>query len=102
MSRGLLLAVPFFAGFGGFMFVFAVALQGEPAGARSRRGLRSRRWPASFFVASLLTSRLLRRWGRNVLTAGLALQATGLFVLIATVAADWPGESGRWTSPLGC
>jgi hypothetical protein len=47
---------------------------------------------ASFFVASLLTSRLLRRWGRNVVTAGLALQATGLFVLIATVAAQWPGD----------
>ena len=32
----------------------------------------------AFFVASLLTSRLLRAGAANVLTAGLALQATGL------------------------
>jgi len=92
MSRGLLLALPFFAGFGGFMFVYAVSVQGELGWSPLKAGAALTPMAGSFFVASLLTSRLLRRWGRNVLTAGLALQATGLFVLIATVAADWPGE----------
>jgi MFS family permease len=92
MSRGLLLAVPFFAGFGGFMFVYAVSVQGELGWSPLKAGAALTPMAASFFVASLLTSRLLRRWGRNVVTAGLALQATGLFVLIATVAAQWPGD----------
>jgi MFS family permease len=92
MSRGLLLAVPFFAGFGGFMFVYAVSVQGELGWSPLKAGAALTPMAASFFVASLLTSRLLRRWGRNVVTAGLALQATGLFVLIATVAVQWPGD----------
>jgi MFS family permease len=92
MSRGLLLAVPFFIGFGGFMFVYAVSVQGELGWSPLTSGAALTPMAGSFFVASLLTSRLLRRWGRNVLTAGLALQATGLFVLVATVAAQWPGD----------
>lgn len=92
MSRGLLLAVPFFAGFGGFMFVYAVSVQGELGWSPLKAGAALTPMAASFFVASLLTSRLLRRWGRNVVTAGLALQATGLFVLIATVAVQWPTD----------
>jgi MFS family permease len=92
MSRGLLLAVPFFAGFGGFMFVYAVSVQGELGWSPLKAGAALTPMAASFFVASLLTSRLLRRWGRYVVTAGLALQATGLFVRIATVAVQWPGD----------
>jgi EmrB/QacA subfamily drug resistance transporter len=92
MSRGLLLAMPFFIGFGGFMFVYAVAVQGELGWSPLKAGAALTPMAGAFFIASLSTSRLLRRWGRNVLTAGLALQATGLFVLIATVAAQWPGD----------
>jgi len=92
MSRGLLLGVPFFIGFGGFMFVYAVAVQGELGWSPLKAGAALTPMAGAFFVASLSTSRLLRRWGRNVLTAGLALQAVGLFVLIATVAAQWTGH----------
>jgi EmrB/QacA subfamily drug resistance transporter len=92
MSRGLLLAVPFFVGFGGFMFVYAVAVQGELGWSPLKAGAALTPMAGAFFIASLLTSRLLQRWGRNVLTAGLALQAAGLFVLVATVAAEWTGD----------
>ena len=92
MSRGLLLAVPFFIGFGGFMFVYAVAVQGDLGWSPLKAGAALTPMAGAFFVASLLTSRLLRRWGRNVLTTGLAVQAAGLLVLIATVAARWPGD----------
>jgi EmrB/QacA subfamily drug resistance transporter len=92
MSRGLLLGMPFFIGFGGFMFVYAVAVQGELGWSPLKAGAALTPMAGAFFIASLLTSRLLRRWGRNVLTTGLALQAVGLFVLVATVAAQWTGD----------
>jgi MFS family permease len=92
MSRGLTLAVPFFVGFGGFMFAYAVAVQVELGWSPVTAGLALAPMAVSFFVASLLTSRLLARWGRSVLTAGLTIQAAGYAILIATVAARWPTD----------
>ena len=90
MSRGLALAVPFFISFGGFMFTYAVAVQGGLGWSPLKAGAALVPMAGSFFVASLLTSRLLARWGRAVLTTGLAVQAIGYVVLVATVAARWP------------
>lgn len=92
MARGLGLAVPFFVGFGGFMFVYAVAVQGELHWSPVKAGAALTPMAGAFFVASLLTSRLLRRFGRSVLTTGLLVQATGYVVLVATVAGRWPGQ----------
>jgi predicted MFS family arabinose efflux permease len=92
MSRGLLLAVPFFIGFGGFMFVYALAVQGELGWSPLTAGGALAPMAVSFFASSLLTSRLLARFGRSVLTAGLLVQLTGYALLIATVAAQWPGQ----------
>jgi EmrB/QacA subfamily drug resistance transporter len=92
MARGLLLAVPFFIGFGGFMFVYAVAVQGELGWSPLTAGAALTPMAGSFFLSSLLTSRLLARWGRSVLTVGLLVQLVGYAVLIATVANQWPGS----------
>src|SRR6476646_3715143 len=92
MSRGLSLAVPFFISFGGFMFTYAVAVQGGLGWSPLKARAALVPMAGSFFVASLLTSRLLARWGRAVLTTGLAVQAIGYVVLVATVAARWPDQ----------
>jgi EmrB/QacA subfamily drug resistance transporter len=93
MARGLTLAVPFFVGFGGFMFVYALAVQGLLGWSAVKAGAALTPMAVSFFVASLLTSRALARWGRSVLTFGLAVQALGYLMLIATVAETWPDVS---------
>lgn len=90
MRRGLLVAVPFFVGFGAFMFVCAVTLQEGlrigPLGA----GLALAPLAAGFFGSSLVNARLVSRFGNKVVTAGLAIQFAGLLVLLGTVLADWP------------
>lgn len=92
MTRGLALAVPFFTGFGGFMFVYAIAVQGELRWSPLKAGAALSPMAVSFFLASLLTSRLLARWGRRVLTVGLVVQSAAYVVLLATVAARWPAH----------
>jgi hypothetical protein len=90
MRRGLLLALPFFAGFGAFMFCYALLVQdGLHVGALTA-GLGLVPMAAAFLLASLSTSRLLARFGARVLTAGGLLQATGLIILAVTVWQGWP------------
>ena len=90
MRRGLLLAVPFFTGFGGFMFVYALALQDGTGVSALTAGLILVPMAAGFLVASLSTARLLARFGRRVLVAGALIQASGLVAIIAELAGSWP------------
>lgn len=90
MRRGLGLGVPFFAGFGGFMFVVAVVLQQDLHSSALSAGLALVPLAGTFMVASLASSRLIGRYGRPVLTAGLAVQAVGLLTLVATALLSWP------------
>jgi len=100
MRRGLILALPFFAAFGGFMFVYAVATQELLGWSALRAGLTLAPMAAAFLVASLLTSRLLARFGRSVLTTGLLIQATGYVLLSLTVVLRWPdGLDAAWLLP---
>ena len=100
MNRGLTLALPFFAAFGGFMFVYAVATQVLLGWSALRAGLTLAPMAGAFLVASLLTSRLLARYGRNVLTAGLLIQSVGYVALAVTVATRWPdGLDAAWLLP---
>ena len=57
MAAGLALAVPFFVGFGGFMFVYAIAVQGVLGWSPLKAGAALTPMAVAFFVASLLTSR---------------------------------------------
>lgn len=96
LRRGLALVVPFSIGFGGFMFVIAVALQEGLRLGPAAAGLALAPMAAAFFVASLAGPRLVRRYGSRVVTAGGLIQAAGVLVLVLTVWGRWPG-----LGPLG-
>src|SRR6185312_5171208 len=81
---------PFFAGFGAFMFVYALLVQGALGWSSVVAGLALTQMAGTFLTASLLMPRVVVRWGRSVVTAGAALQFTGLVGLGLTVAAVWP------------
>jgi len=90
MRRGLILALPFFAGFGAFMFCYALLVQVGLHASALTAGLGLVPMAATFLVASLSTSRLLARFGAKVLASGALLQAAGLVILGLTVYLGWP------------
>ena len=90
MRRGLALALPFFAGFGAFMFSYALLVQQGLHDSALAAGVGLAPMAAAFLLASLSTSRLLRRFGAKVLAAGAIGQVAGLVILGATVLAAWP------------
>lgn len=93
LRRGLPMVVPFSIGFGGFMFVIAVALQQGLRYGPVAAGLALAPMAAAFFVASLMGPRLVGRYGSRVVTVGGLLQAVGLGLLMLAVARDWPDLS---------
>jgi MFS family permease len=90
VRRGLLIALPFFSGFGGFMFVYAELTQAELGWTPLHAGAALTPMAAAFLVTSLQTARLVARWGRTVITAGGVLQLVGLVVVATTVASTSP------------
>jgi EmrB/QacA subfamily drug resistance transporter len=93
MRRGLALAVPFFATFGAFMFVYALFVQGILGFSPLRAGLALAPMAVVFLAASLATTRLVARYGRAVIGAGGLLQLAGLLVLVASLMAWFPHVS---------
>jgi EmrB/QacA subfamily drug resistance transporter len=93
MRRGLLLAVPFFATFGAFMFVYALVTQTYLGFSALRAGVAMGPMAVLFLLTSLATTRLVARYGRTVIGAGATIQLVGLLVLIATLLAWWPRVS---------
>ncbi|WUS68669.1 MFS transporter [Kitasatospora sp. NBC_01246] len=89
MRRGLGIALPYFGGFGGFMFVIAIALQQGLRLGPVAAGWALVPMAVGYFGASLAGPRLIGRFGSRVLTAGAVVQALGLAALILTVLADW-------------
>ena len=89
MRRGLGIALPYFAGFGGFMFVVAVALQQGLHLGPVAAGWALVPMAVGYFFASLSGPRLIGRFGSRILTAGAVVQALGLTTLAVTVLADW-------------
>jgi MFS family permease len=85
IRRGLAIALPFFTGFGGFMFVYAELTQVVLGWSALKAGLAITPMAVGFLGVSLSTSRLVPRWGRSVITAGGVLQGLGLVVLASTV-----------------
>jgi MFS family permease len=90
MRSGLLIAIPFFAGFGAFMFVCAIALQHGAGFSALKSGAALVPMASTFLVASLYTARLTARYGRLVLGAGAVIQGIGLTGLAATLLIAWP------------
>ncbi|MFD9061368.1 MFS transporter [Kitasatospora purpeofusca] len=99
MRRGLGIALPYFGGFGGFMFVIAVALQQGLHLGPVAAGWALVPMAVGYFTASLSGPRLIGRFGSRVLTAGAAVQALGLVTLAVTVLADGNGFSPLRMAP---
>src|SRR5438270_14056457 len=93
MRSRLLLAGPFFAGFGAFMFVYALVVQRGLGYSPLKAGIAIAPMAAAFLGASLLMPRLVPRYGRTVITAGAVIQLVGLLLLIATFESAWPTVS---------
>jgi MFS family permease len=90
MRRGLTMAFPFFLGFGAFMFVFALTVQGGLHADALHSGFAIAPFALSFLIGSLLTPRAIERFGRAALAWGSIVQAAGLSLLAWTVASGWP------------
>jgi MFS family permease len=90
VRNGLMVAVPFFAGFGSFMFVYAMTLQSGlglgPLGA----GAALTPMAVAYFTMSVLSSRLVARYGQKVVTVGGLILALGMVTLLFTTMAYWP------------
>ncbi|MGD3106420.1 MFS transporter [Streptomyces sp. YGL11-2] len=90
VHSGLSMMIPFSVGFGGFMFVVAVALQTGLRYGPLAAGIALAPLCLAFFLASLAGPRLVQRFGRRVVITGSLLQGAGLLALALTVHADWP------------
>jgi EmrB/QacA subfamily drug resistance transporter len=90
MRRGLILAIPFFATFGAFMFIYALVVQGTLGFSPLRAGAAMAPMAGAFLLTSLATTRLVARYGRKVIGVGATIQLVGLLVLIASLTAWWP------------
>jgi MFS family permease len=90
MTVGLVVAAPFFAVFGGFMFVYAYAAQASARMSPWEVGISLTPLAVAFLVASLRSARLVARFGVATLTGGALLAALGYTVLALDVAASWP------------
>lgn len=90
MRRGLALAAPFFTGFGGFMFVYAMTLQDGLHLGPLGSGLALTPMAIGFFSISLMSSRLVARFGQRVVLVGAVVQLLGIAVLAGTSLIAWP------------
>jgi MFS family permease len=90
MRVGLGIAVVFFAGFGGFMFAFSLALQGGAGLSALACGLALLPFALGFLAASVAGPRVESRLGARVITLGSAVQALGFALLAVTALVLWP------------
>ncbi|MGC4944483.1 MFS transporter [Kribbella sp. DT2] len=96
MRIGLLLAVGFFTTFGGFMFVFALATQGEAGMSPLEGGLSLLPMAVGFLITSVYGPRLQARYGAGLIVRGWLIQAVGYAVLAVVGLALWPDVT-PWT-----
>ncbi|MCZ7415685.1 MFS transporter [Streptomyces sp. WMMC897] len=93
MRRGLAAMVPFSAGFGAFLFVYALVAQGHFGLHGLASGGVLTPFAAAFFVVTLFTPRIAAALGRRIVTLGALVQALGLLLLALTVGLGWPHPS---------
>ena len=96
MRIGLLLAVGFFTTFGGFMFVFALATQGEAGMSPLEGGLSLLPMAVGFLITSIYGPRLQQRYGAGLILRGWIIQAVGYAVLAVVALTLWPDVT-TWT-----
>ncbi|MFV8184451.1 MULTISPECIES: MFS transporter [unclassified Streptomyces] len=100
VRRGLLLGVPVFVGFGGWMFVSAVVLQQGLGYGALEAGLALVPMGVAQFAASVLAPRLVRRCGGRAVTVSAVVHLAGLAVVAGTaLAVPWPGPNPLLLAP---
>ncbi|MFI1253655.1 MFS transporter [Streptomyces netropsis] len=99
VRSGLALIVPFSTGWGGFMFVVAVALQEGLRLGPMAAGLALVPLCVTFLIGSMAGPRLGARYGRRAVTAGTLIQAIGLIALVATFHWGWDGLGALGVGP---
>ncbi|MEV0793505.1 MFS transporter [Kribbella sp. NPDC050459] len=90
MRIGLLLAVGFFSTFGGFMFCFALATQGEAHMTPLEGGLSLLPLAIGFLITSIYAPRLQQRYGAGLILRGWIIQAVGYALLGVVALTLWP------------
>ncbi|MBB4687118.1 MFS transporter [Amycolatopsis jiangsuensis] len=93
VRHGLTVAVPYFCGFGSFMFVYAVTLQNGLHFGPLEAGLALTPMAVTYFATSLVSSHLVARFGRRVVPVGGGMLALGLAVLAGSALPAWPDVS---------
>lgn len=93
MSRGLAMITLFSVGFGAFMFVFALTVQNGLGANAFESGLAILPMAIMFFIGSMVSPRMINRFGRGALAAGGIVQALGLALLVAIMVLGWPNVS---------
>lgn len=100
IRRGLLLGLPVFTGFAGWMFVSAVTLQKGLGYGALRAGLTLVPMGVAQFAASMLAPRAVRRFGGRAVTLAAVLHLAGLATVTATVLlGPWPRLSPLLLAP---
>ncbi|GAA3568098.1 MFS transporter [Kribbella ginsengisoli] len=87
---GLGLIVPFSINFGGFMFVMAIALQQGLRFGPVQAGLTLAPLAVTHLLASLVSPRLIGRFGSRVIQVAASIHLIALVVLGVTVLRGWP------------
>jgi MFS family permease len=93
LARGLLITLPLYAGFGGFMFVYTVMAQTGLRLAAVKAGLVISPMAVMLLAVSLAAPRLVRRLDRGVITLGAGIQIIGLLSVGTVVKVQWPNVS---------
>jgi hypothetical protein len=93
MWRGLAMLLPFSLGFGAFIFVLALTTQDGLHYDALRGGLAVLPMAALFLAGSVLSPKLITRYGRAAMAAGGAVQAIGLALIISVILGRWPQVS---------
>ncbi|WP_229348789.1 MFS transporter [Streptomyces sp. UNOB3_S3] len=96
---GLATIVPFSVGWGGFMFVLAVALQEGLRLGPMAAGAALVPMCVTFLIGSLAGPRLASRFGRRLVTAGAVVQGVGLLMVGATFFFGWDGLGALGLAP---
>ncbi|MFI9253341.1 MFS transporter [Streptomyces sp. NPDC053069] len=100
VRRGLLLGLPVFVGFAGWMFTSAVTLQQGLGYGPLRAGLTLVPMGVAQFAASMVAPRAVRRFGGRAVTLAAAVHIAGLVTVTATaLLGPWPQLSPLALSP---
>jgi len=89
MRKGLPVMMLSMAGFGGFLFSSAVAIQMGLGYGPVAAGFALVPYALAFFAGSILGPRLAPKLGGRAVTIGIAVQLVGVAALALTVAATW-------------